>query len=195
MENEFKIRCSAIGQIMTNGRSGDGLSQTAKSYCENWVKEKIYSKKKEFSNKYTEKGISVEDDAIEFLGDFRGKFYIKNETHFENEFITGTPDIVTENSIIDIKSSWDCFTFPLFEAEPEKSYWWQVHGYMLLTGKIRAEVVHVLMDTEDGDDEASYALVPKKYRVKSFAIDMDESVDDKIRERVIKCREYISNLI
>jgi len=66
---------------------------------------------------------------------------------------------------------------------------------MLLTGKIRAEVVHVLMDTEDGDDEASYALVPKKYRVKSFTIDMDESVDDKIRERVIKCREYISNLI
>ena len=44
MQNEFKIRCSAIGQIMTNGRSGDGLSQTAKSYCENWVKEKIYSK-------------------------------------------------------------------------------------------------------------------------------------------------------
>jgi hypothetical protein len=51
------------------------------------------------------------------------------------------------------------------------------------------------MDTEDGDDEASYAIVPKKYRVKSFDIDMDESVGAKIRERVIKCREYIFNLI
>ena len=195
MQNEFKIRCSAIGQIMTNGRSGDGLSQTTKSYCENWVKEKIYSKKKEFSNKYTEKGVAVEDEAIDFLSDFRGEFYVKNEIHFENDFITGTPDIITEKSIIDIKSSWDCFTFPLFESEPEKGYWWQVHGYMLLTGKRHAEVVHVLMDTEDGDDDTSYDLVPKKYRIKAFAIDIDESARDRINARVAQCRDYISKLI
>jgi hypothetical protein len=45
---EFKIRCSAIGQIMTNPRSNtEVLSETTKTYCQNWVKEQIYGIEKQ----------------------------------------------------------------------------------------------------------------------------------------------------
>ena len=39
---EFKIRCSAIGKIMTNPRSKtETLSKTTKTYLEEWSKEQI----------------------------------------------------------------------------------------------------------------------------------------------------------
>lgn len=51
----FKIRCSAIGQIMKNGTDKKSMGETAKSYVEQWIKEQLYGRKKEFSNKYTTK--------------------------------------------------------------------------------------------------------------------------------------------
>jgi hypothetical protein len=38
--------------------------------------------------------------------------------------MTGTPDVILEDKIIDIKNSVDCFTFPLNEKElKNKAYW------------------------------------------------------------------------
>jgi hypothetical protein len=48
---DFKIRASQCGQIMTNPRAKKDieagvLSQTAKTYCEIWLKEQLYSEQK-----------------------------------------------------------------------------------------------------------------------------------------------------
>ena len=132
---EFKIRCSAIGQIMTNSRTKGQLSKTAQSYVETWIKEQIYKRRKVITTKYMDKGNMVENESISFAGRVLNADITKNEQRYENELLIGTPDVITEDYVIDVKNSWDCFTFPLFyENVPNKDYFYQAQGYMALTG-------------------------------------------------------------
>jgi hypothetical protein len=58
----MKIRCSAIGKIMTNPKTkGESLSQTTKTYLQELAVEEIYGIRKEFSSRYTDKGNEVEE--------------------------------------------------------------------------------------------------------------------------------------
>ena len=224
---EFKIRCSAIGQIMTNPRSkadkeAGKLSQTAKTYCENWLKEQLYNRKIEFTSKYTDKGNAVEQASIDFAADkLDWGFAIKNEEYKENEFLTGTCDVNLPKRIIDMKNSWDISTFPLFnELPPDKNNLWQLRGYMALYEKNEAQIVYTLMDLpeelieqeiqkaayrNDGElsDEAiseiinthTYTDVPEDLRIKPFpVITHDEKILQQIYDRVIQCRIYIDSL-
>jgi len=218
---KFKIRCSAIGQIMTNGKGKETLGMTAKSYVESWIKEQLYDRKKEFSNKYTTKGLTVEQDAIDYVSDVLGYgFLLKNEESLKNDYLTGTPDIILNNLIIDIKSSWDCFTFPLFEDEiKNQDYVWQGQGYMDLTGAETFRVIYVLMDTPEDiifreassfcwkndielndeilkefTEKMTYKNIPHELRTKTFEFKRDEEKINSIYKRVEECREYIHSL-
>jgi len=220
--NKFKIRASACGQIMTNPRSKkDILSQTAKTYCEIWLKEQIYDRSREFKSKYTEKGLLVENEAIDFYSKVTGQgMILKNEEWLHNNSITGSPDLILSDRVVDIKSSWDCFTFPLFDTELDKNYYWQVQCYMELTGKDHTQVAYVLLDTPDeiidreirsimyklGLDEIDpdlegdiyermrYGNIPDDKRLKIFDVKRDQAAIDSIYERVDECRNYIKTL-
>jgi len=195
---QFKIRCSSISDIMTNSRKKGELSKTAQSYCQQWAKEQIYGVRKEIYSKYMDKGIQMEMAAIAMVENhYNYDFLVKNEKHFENDYLTGTPDIITPNEIRDTKCSWDCFTFPLFEQEVDKGYWWQMQGYMALTGRNVAYVDYVLLDTPEELDQyaPSYDNVDDKYKIKSFKVERDNDAILSIYERVKECREYIKTLI
>lgn len=194
--NQFKIRCSAIGQIMTEPRSkSETLSQTCISYLEQWVKEQLYSTKKQINSKYLTKGNEVEIEAIEYYAEAKDLgFVLKNQEYFENEFITGTPDLITNDIVYDFKSSWDCFTFPLFETKVEKNYEAQLQGYMNLTGLKKAKLVYTLQNTPDElqwDEPIDYSNFPDYLRIKEFEIDYDLDFIDRVKNRVIECRNYI----
>ena len=223
--NRFKIRCSAIGKIMTNGRAKDSMGKTAESYCLDWIREQpeFYGRRKEFSNKYTEKGNLVENDSIDFVSTslYDGMMLIKNEEHFENEFITGTPDVILPDAIIDVKNSFDPFTFPLFESGlPSTDYWWQGQGYMKLVGRESYRVIYTLMDTplniiereayyhcknneiefdEDIMNEfvlkMTYPDVDPSKRIKAFDFEFESGAIDQIEARVLACREFIFNTL
>lgn len=219
---QFKIRCSAIAQIMKNDRSGKQMGETAKTWIEQWVKEQLYDRHKEFYSKYTDKGTTVEQASIDYLSDvLKWGFVLKNEDYFENDFMCGTPDVFVAKSIKEIKNSWDCFTFPLFDTEPNKDHVAQVQGYMALTGAEYAEICYVLMDMPehliqkqvyyeaaklgllelDAETEANireqylYSKLPPELRVKRFIIQRDDAYISAVNERVILCRQYISELI
>lgn len=222
----FKIRCSQIGKIMgepkTNKAKSLGLlSDIAKTYCDNWIKEQVYAKKKEFTSKTTEKGIIVEDNSIDFIASFLGfELLMKNEQYFEDDFMTGTPDIIlnSQDLVIDAKNSWDCFTFPLLESKlPTTDYYWQSQGYLNLTGLNNYKVIYTLTDTpinlieretywycrNNGYDELdmdifksfeekmTYQNIPDKLKIKIFDIKRNDSDIERIKQQVIKCREYI----
>ncbi|MGD1837834.1 MAG: hypothetical protein ACPKPY_07225, partial [Nitrososphaeraceae archaeon] len=156
---DFKIRCSAIGGIMTKPRKKEDIvSAGSKTYCKKWLTEQIYNRKEEFTSDYIEKGNIMEDNAIDFISDYLGyDSLIKNEEYFENEHMTGTPDVITENEIIEVKNSWNCFTFPLLEDEvPNKGYYYQIQGYMYLTGIHKAKLIYTLMDTPEHLIEKQY---------------------------------------
>jgi len=148
----MKIRCSSLGKIMTASRSkSEVLSQTAKTYIEELAKEHLFGIKKVFKSRYTDKGNEVEEKAIELTEEVLGfEFLTKNEEYFENDYIKGTPDIITHSLVIDVKSSWSGDTFPFFEIElPNKDYYYQVMGYMWLTGKKNALISYCLINTPE----------------------------------------------
>ena len=210
---DFKIRCSAIGQIMTNSRTKGQLSKTAQGYVETWIKEQIYKRRKVITTKYMEKGNIVEDRSIAFAGRVLNADITKNEQRYENELLIGTPDVITEDYVIDVKNSWDCFTFPLFyENVPNKDYFYQAQGYMALTGLSHYKLIYTLLDTPDSLIEREfkyaseldydtfakdyrYSEIDEAYRIRIFEIERDDDVIDAINGRVIECREYINNLM
>ena len=103
---DFKIRASAAGKLATKSRSkSEALSQTTKSYLQEWAKQEIYGVRKDISSKYLDKGNAVEDDAIDYAAKELGwLFASKNDEYFEDENFCGTPDVILEDKIIDIKS-------------------------------------------------------------------------------------------
>jgi len=220
---DFKIRCSAIGSIMTEPKNKkDFLSKTAHTYCQTWCKEQLYNRKKEFSNKYTQKGNIVEDNSIDFVAEYLNLgMLIKNEQHFENDFLTGTPDVVLKDLLIDVKNSWDVFTFPLFDTEcPNTDYYWQAQGYMALTGKNSYKLIYTLIDTpenliesemrkycfqngieqDDADykewfDKMTYKDIPNDLKIKIFDIKRNDEDIQRIENRVAECRLYIKYIL
>jgi len=137
---------------MKNDRSRTGIGKTVYSYLDLWAKSQIYGKHIEIKSKYLDKGNICEADSIEFIGEKLGLKLGKNEKHFENDFMTGTPDIINPilipDFVIDVKNSWDWNTFPLFDTEPPSSdYIDQLQGYMDLTGANKAKLIYILSDT------------------------------------------------
>jgi hypothetical protein len=217
----FKIRASAANTIMTNNRAKTGMGETAKSYCKDWVLSQIYGRSKEFSSKYTKKGILQENQSIELTSAFIGQMLIKNADWFENDYFTGTPDIITASEVIDVKTSWDCFTFPYFETTAPEQYNDQLQVYMDLTGKRSAKLVYCLVDTPEfiverearskaydmGMDEVdldlydevlkrhTFSNLPIELRIKSFDIEYNPERIEQIKNRVIECRNYIDTVL
>ena len=214
MKTNFKIRASECGTIMTNDRSGKGMGKTVYSYLDTWIKEQIYDRRKIVESKYFDKGIEVESKSIEFLADQLGLGMVfKNEQYFDNDYMTGSPDLVLPDEIIEVKNSFDCFTFPLFDSEPpNKDNEWQVQVYMALTGRKKARIIYTLMDTpadiverqlnwaEESEHERivryhEYSHLDAKLRIKSFDVAYDPIKIEAIKDRVIQCREYINETI
>jgi len=198
---------------MTNARDRVSMGETAKSYCEEWLKNQIYGRCKIIDSKFFDKGNLCESDAIDFVSAYFPEmpFLIKNEKNYESEYITGTPDLILADEVIDIKCPWDYITFPLFENQlPEKDYYWQLQSYMDLTGCSKGRVIYVLMDTPleliekeihfnpECEDEIiayhTYRGIPDKYKVKCFDIQRNDQDIEAIKKRVNECREYINNL-
>jgi hypothetical protein len=220
---EFRIRCSGIGQIMTNTRAKtELLSQTTKTYCSNWLKGQIFNREKHFDSKYTQKGNEVEDNSLDFVAKRLGfGMILKNDKYFESDFMHGTPDAIIPVYVIDVKNSWDWSTFPLLEKEiPNQDYWWQLQGYMHLTGRKKAKLIYTLLDTPEHlieseakvycfkngyvlDNEIyemfhnrmTYSDISDELKIKIFEIDYNENAIIEIENRVLLCRDYIAELL
>jgi hypothetical protein len=220
----MKVRCSAIGKIMSAPRNkSEVLSQTAKTYIHELVLQDKYGIRKEFSSRYTDKGNEVENESINLVNEVLDVGFIyKNEEFFENDWITGTPDVNTDEVLLDVKSSWDGTTFPFFETEiPTKDYFYQLQGYMWLTGKQQSMLCYCLIDTpadmvasevkrqhyilnkieedleltREIESKHIFSHIPKNRRVKVFYVQKDEAVIERIKEQVELCREYYNTLI
>ena len=217
---QFKIRASAAGQIMTSDRSGDGLGKTAQSYCQTWLREQLYGRRKQVESKYLQRGNESEQDALDYVADRLGYgVLIKNEQFFENEFMCGTPDAILNTVVIDTKCAWSWETMPIFDTECKNNdYYYQAQCYMHMTGIHSFKLCYVLLDTPvhmiekeacrwcmnngyGGLDEKihndfiarmTYNDVPDSLKLKVFDITYSPDSIHRIEQRVILCREYIS---
>lgn len=200
MKKLFKIRASASGKLMTDPRSKtETLSETTKTYAKEWLIEQIYGVRKEIKSKYLDKGLKLEDTAIDKTIELLDlSFCLKNEQFFEDDFFCGTPDLIVDGVVYDTKCSWDCFTFPLFDNEiTNKDYYYQLQTYMHLTGCKKAVLVYVLLNTPKElkyEQNFDYTGLDSKYLIKHFEIEYNPEAIEKMQNRVIEVRNYLETL-
>ena len=201
--------------------SEKGLGKTGETYLKQWAKSKIFNRTHEIKNRFLEKGNVVEYESIMVLSDFLNIELNKNYDFFSDDFFIGTPDIITEDLIIDVKNCWDWSTFPYYEKECDnKNYEYQLQGYMHLTGRKKAQLIYLLSDTpefliekeafyfcrnqgyEELDmdlfdkfkDKMTYSDIDIKDKIKIFNINYNAEVIEKIKLRVEECRNYLKTL-
>lgn len=196
------------------------LSESAKSYCKEWLISEITGKQKEIRSKYLSRGKVMEETAI--TGRVSKHYNIelsKNETQLENEYFTGEYDTSTEEIIIDVKIPFDCFTFPFFETEPDKNYYGQLQGYMNLKGLRKGSLFYCLENGSDeqieklswqiakdlgkdepdieewdlAESELNYDCLPEKLRKKIFEFEYNEPYIELAEKYVVASRKYIEN--
>lgn len=148
--DNYKFHASSLGRIMTESRTKEPLGETCKGHLlECWIRE-TYDRHKDISNKYITKGLQVEEDSITLYSRARKKFMLKNEETISNDFLIGTPDLIDGDVIVDIKSSWDIFTFyGVFHKPINKDYGWQLSAYTELLNKSAGRLVYCLVNTPE----------------------------------------------
>lgn len=201
----MKFRASQLGKLMTSSRTkGEALSQTAKSYIIQKAKEDFYDYRVELANKYILKGIHQEQDSIDLLNAVRFESYKKNEKREENEWLTGSCDIITEDLIIDIKSSWSLETFPAttYELKDLSEYEWQGRAYLWLYDRPRFELCYVMVSTADDilSDFDSYAIhkvdhIDPAKRITSITFERDKELEIQMAEKLIAATEFYKEVI
>ena len=154
-------------------KDAGNLSEGAKTHVVDvWTNWK-YKRREELYSKYIEKGNELEEDAITLVSVQTETFMVKNEINFSNDWITGTPDLFTSQNksslkfeqnesgiwvytgiedlfIEDTKCSWDVFTFNRTKQKKLNDlYYWQMQGYMMLTGAKEARLRYCLLNATD----------------------------------------------
>jgi len=194
------------------------LSETAKSYCKEWLISEITGKQKDIRSKYLSRGKAMEEKAIERISKHYGCELVKNENQLENEYFTGMFDTNTTEIVIDAKVPFDAFTFPFFETEPDKNYYGQIQGYMNLTGLRKGSLCYCLENGSEeqieklswqiakdlgkdepdmtewdlAESELSYDHLPESLRKKVFEFGYSETYIQRAEKMVIASRKYIT---
>jgi len=200
------------------------LSDTCTKYLAELYVTLKYGRTKEITNRYMEKGLMVEEDAITLYSLVKGRPFFKNEETFRNGFIKGTPD---ENNpkdpdVKDVKSSWDIFTFmATTTAGLNKTYEWQLRGYMWLTGKPLGRLAYVLIDTPETlvndikrkllwqmgvtteldplyleacaelERVHTFGDIPNQERINEIEIPHSDKKQQELKARIIQCRNWM----
>ncbi len=205
------FRCSSLHKLIGDGRSKAAvISDTAKSAIRDIVKEDLYGFRSFTGNQYTAKGNLLEDLAIEMSGKMRFRNYQKHVGRVGNELITGECDVLDleRKLIIDTKVTWDIGTHPFFQDEAmekvkKAGYDVQMQAYMWLYDCEVAEVdfwlfpcpPELLKDWDDIDQLVHLVeAIDIRERKTTVTIERDESVIQKIKDKIPHCQNYYEQL-
>lgn len=221
----YKFRCSGLKHLMVKSRSKtDPISETTKVYLRDiWI-DQVLGRQRVITSAAMEKGTAVESDSMELFQEVSGQTFFKNNTHYENEFIKGTPDIVDAagKTIKDTKSNWDIWTFAgVTEEKARADYYYQMLGYMWLAGGTEpagwsADLLYCLVNTPEHimmsewrklawsmDETEAEAIVrnnhtvddiPAPMRLKKYHFDYSQEDVDFLIGQIDHAREYLGGL-
>jgi hypothetical protein len=225
--SNYKFRCSSLGALMTNQpgkkdtKTLEELSETTKNELVKIYLLEVYGRDKEIKSKYINKGLEVEEDSITLLSRIKEMFLVKNSQRFENEFITGEPDVTSP--LYDLKSCWDLHTFFEHKTKKLKSvYEWQMRGYAELIDAPYGTVAFCLIDTPLGivesekrrlmydmnattsespyyleacqalEKEMMFSDIPMEERIHEVDVKRHPEEMQKCYDRIVLCREWLN---
>jgi hypothetical protein len=195
----MKWHPSSLGKLMIESRTkSEVLSETTKTYIRAVAKQDFYGYNVELNNKYINKGNLQENDSIALFNSVMFSNYSKNTERLNNEWLTGEADIVADDQIIDIKTSWSLETFPATSEEGiNKLYEWQLRAYMMLYDKQYASLVYCMVSTHPSllNEWENLSLhqvdhiAPEK-RITTLLFTRDLELEEEIKVRLHDCTEY-----
>lgn len=193
------------------------LSAGAKTLVKDKVRKSKHNAPHKFSgSKETEKGHLVEDDAILFLMQQEFISAEKNTIRFNNDWITGEPDIISD-IVYDTKCPWTYWSMPYFKDDIESKsldagYDWQQLCYLWLLRENHefkpkiideAQLKYILMPTPNKclgkwDDFTLHidfveSMNPTD-RISTYSIKWDESKIEMIKTKITAARKYAETL-
>lgn len=201
--NKPLIRASFVGKIMSEpklkaDKEAGNLSEGAKTALNKLAKELFYGYRPELKTKPIMKGIICEQDSINLFNRVFFTSHEKNETRISNEWMTGECDILADDVIIDIKSSYSLDTFPATPGDGENDlYYWQGVMYCYLYNRPRYEVAYCMVDTPDDlcqyeqTDLHCVSHIPEHLRVTIWRFDRNIEDEAKMIEKCKKAQAYI----
>lgn len=155
-----------------------------------------YNRNFVFTNKYIQKGLSEEEEAITSYQMYLTKIgqrvlLTKNTERLFGDWCQGEPDIWRKGDKIgyDTKCSWDLSTFPYQEDDLDLIYEAQNQCYMELTGAEKWKTVYVLVNSSEQlvnneKNKWMYALSTQK-----DGNPMDAPEHPFYQEYITKCKE------
>ncbi len=219
-----------LNELYEKKEAGELLGESCKKYLiRTYALEKYKRISEEPVTKQMSKGILCEDNSIELFSFVENVYYEKNKKQVKNDFLSGTPDlydgddIYSCHQIIDIKSSWDISTFlKNIDGELNPAYYWQIQGYMAITGATIGHVAYCLVNTPPEiindeklrlfykmgvvtDENPEYKKraaeiernmifddIPPEERVLRFTVERNDDDIERIYEKVKKCRIFLA---
>lgn len=206
---ELTIRCSALGELMTNPpaaaiKAGEVLSVGAKTAIRKLAAQDIFGIDFEVSSKQMEKGIEVEPEAIALLNRVRGLALVKNTERRTDGFLSGECDLfdAAAGHGYDTKASWSAATFPIAAIDTrDGGYEWQARGYMKLWNAPRWTIAYCLVNTPErliGFEPLSmhtFDHIPEHMRVTTWTIERYQPLEDAMIEKVKAARDYYAEVV
>jgi hypothetical protein len=222
--DNYLFHASGVGNLFVEPRSkSETLSETAKSWLDTIFIKEFWGRENRIETKYFEKGTKNEKQAIDLLTTEifaeRGYFLVKNSIRYQNEFLTGEPDVIEDSFIVENKCPFGLFQFD--KAELTNIYNIQIQSYMLLCGKPLAYLCYVLTNTpqhivdneikrldyldlmlsEYQDRKEQIILnhnfddIPAKLRIKIFDIPYDNTFAERLENKVLAARKYLNDKV
>lgn len=153
-----------------------------------------------WTNKFVQKGILQEQEAITLYQEYRKKvlgintYFEKNTERLENDWFSGEWDLPTLADVkkmkegFDIKNSWSLDTFPFKEDDLSDQYFYQNQVYMALTGAEKWTTVFCLVNGTEH-------LVNNEKQKHFYALNMPNEESDLYQEYEKKCRDVEKMMI
>lgn len=217
MQKKPKAKRSESEQIILDELLVKTLSAGAKTLVKEKVRKLKHNAPHKFSgSKETEKGHLVEDDAILFLMQQEFISAEKNTIRFNNDWITGEPDIISD-IVYDTKCPWTYWSMPYFKDDIESKsldagYDWQQLCYLWLLRENdkydpvfidEAQLKYILMPTPDKclgkwDDFTLHIdfveSMANEDRISTYSIKYDQSRIDMVKVKIEAARRYAATL-
>jgi hypothetical protein len=153
------------------------LSETCRTRLNQEWTVQTSGRTKDIKNKYINKGLDLEEDALTQYSLFTSSLWNKNQFEAHNSYVTTRGcDSYNEDVVIDTKVSWDIFSFDNNRFKKiNPLYDWQLQIYCWLWNKKEGRLVYVLLNTPEYLIKAE----EKRLSYELFGISEPESEEQK----------------
>lgn len=183
-----KVTSSCFGKLAGKGRSGGGWTQTAMTYMNQLIAERITGRPaEEIQSKYIDHGNDHEPTARQlYQWNAQGEYQLKQVgfvNHPSIDMCGGSPDcLIAEDGVLEIKCPYNVHRhLENIESDgpSDRDHIWQSQGNIWVTGREWCDFV------------SFHPYVPQELRLHVARVYRDEDVIEELEERIPRFLEQL----